>query len=167
MKLVSKYGALVALGSLAWILAEYLLGFRTSDFGTHLVTSLFSVVVLILGILFAMRYRKQQLGSRFTFKTGFVTGLSVSLVAGVLMVVGQYVYLGVLDRDYLDRAAAWGAYVQVLDGKDLADGRASIDENAWKYNMNVRALGQIPYFLAQGAVVSSIAAIVMVKKKRV
>lgn len=166
MKLAIKYGVLVGLGSFAWIMAEYFLGFRTTHFGTHLTTSLFAVVVLALGVALAIGYRRQQLGSRFTFGSGFWTGLGVSLVAGLVMVAGQYLYLQVVDPTYLDRAEAWSTYVQVLDGTPFETAKANTANDSWKYNANVRAFGQVPYFLVQGAVVSGIISLVATKKRR-
>lgn len=165
MKLVLKYGGLVAVGSFAWLLMEYFLGYRTAKFDVHLVTSLFSVVVLLTGVILAIRARKGQLGTAFRFRYGFVTGLGVSLVAGFLMLFGQYIYFGIIDPDYADRAKAWGTYVLVLDGQSLEEAKASTEEGAWKHNIHVRAFGQIPLFLVQGAIISAITSAVVARKR--
>lgn len=165
MKLIVRCGILVGLGSFAWILAEYFVGFRTTDFSTHLTTSLFTIAVLIVGIVLAVYYRRSQLGNRFSFRSGFMTGLGISLVAGLVMVFGQYIYLGVIDPGYLERAQDWSAYIQVLNGQTVEQASASTADNAWKYNIHVRALGQVPYFLIQGVVVSAIVSPLAVKRK--
>lgn len=165
MKLSLKYGVLVGLGSFAWLLAEYFLGYRTNDFGIHLTTSLLSVVILIAGIILAINYRRRQLKNRFSFGSGFMTGLGVSLVAGLVMVVGQTIYLKAVDPDYLKRAQAWSTYVQVIDDTPLQTAQSNTADDDWKYNADVRIFGQIPYFLVQGAVISAVVSLIAVKKK--
>jgi hypothetical protein len=165
MKTAIKCGIAVGIGSFLWILVEYRLGFRTRDFDRHLITSLFSVIVLIGGIIAAINVNKRQLGSKYGFKQGVGTGLLVSLVAGVIMVFGQYTYLGFIDKNYTRRAQAWSAYIQVLDGQTIEEARTNTDDGAWKYNIHVRALGQIPMFLVQGLIISAIAAPIITRKK--
>lgn len=167
MKLSMKYGLLVGLGSFAWLLAEYFLGYRTTKFDIHLTTSLFAVIILIVGIVLAVAARRAQQGKAFRFKDGLITGLGVSLVAGIIMVAGQYVYLGVIDKGYANRAKAWSTYILVLDGDSLETAKAKTADGAWKQNIHAKALSQIPLFLVQGAIISTVVSAVTIRRRKV
>jgi len=165
MKTAVKYGLIIGLLSFAWLMAEYFLGFRTDNFGTHLTTAPFVVGALVVAIVGAIYTTKNERGSGYGFKQGFITGVVVAVIAGAVMTVGQYVYYFV-DPDYANRAKAWSTYVQVLDGTPLEEAKANTQDGAWKHNTNVKALGQIPLFLLQGALISVVASPIVTRKKK-
>lgn len=166
MKVAVRCGVVVGLGSFLWLLCEYWFGFRTTNFGQHIVTSPFSVIVLIAGIAAAIYLTRMRAGSSYQFVDGFKTGMVVAAVAGVLMLVGSYVYYGLIDREFQQRAHDWAAYVEVKSGTSLEQATADADKGAWKHNMHVRAWSQVPLFLVEGAVVSTVTSAVMTRKKR-
>lgn len=165
MKTAVRYGIFVGLASFLWIMAEYWLGFRTTDFGTHLITSLFSIIILIAGILVALYAQKASQKGKYTFSNGFLTGIGVAFIAGLIMVAGQYLYIGVIDTDYPERAKSWSTYVQVLDGVPPEEARANTAYGAWKHNIHSIAWRQVPLFLVQGAIISIGASALVMRKK--
>lgn len=166
MKTAVKYGVLVGIGSFFWIMLEYWLGYRTGRFNVHLTTSLFSWIVLLGGIVALVYGERTRRGREYSFKKAWYASLVLSLVAGVIMVFGQYLYLGVIDKNYLRRAQTWGTYIQVVDGVDLEEAKANTADGAWRRNMHVRALGQIPQYLLWGGIFGAGASAVITRKRK-
>lgn len=166
MKIAVKCGLAVGFGSFLWMLFEYWLGFRTTNFGQHLITAPFAVVVLIAGVSLAIYLSQLRTSRPYTFKDGFKTGMVVSAVAAVVMFFGAYLYYGVIDRNFQQRAENWAVYVETTAGTPVDQAKQDAASGAWKHNMHVRALSQIPLFLVEGAVVSAIASAVATRKKR-
>lgn len=169
MKLSIKYGSLIAAGSFLWLVCEYLMGFRTTNFNVHIITWIIVPLVLsALGLVLAIRERKTQLGPAFHFKQGFITGLAVSFIAGLLMVFGQYIYLRVIDTGYIDRAKSWSSYIEAIDGISMeeSDRSSARESKSLEYNLLSRSMSELLHFLVQGAVVSSVISAVIIRKKQ-
>jgi hypothetical protein len=165
MKLAVRCGIAVGLGSFLWLLAEYWLGFRTDNFGQHIQTAPFAAVVLIAGIMTAVYLNRLHEGREYRFKDGFMTGMWVSLIAGIVMFFGAYIYYGIIDTEFQARAKNWSTFVQVQGGASFQEASTNSEQGAWKHNTHVRAFSQLPLFLIEGAIISAVASAIITRKK--
>ena len=83
------------------------------------LTMLLALSVIFVGI---KRYRDQELGGTIRFKTAFLLGLGISLVAGAAYVVSWEIHLAMTDYAFIDEYAA----AQIADARSGGSSDAEI-----------------------------------------
>lgn len=83
MKIPLKYGLLITLVVVVWIVVVHYLLKLDADSKVNLVAPLLFNLAELFLIFSGIRERKRELGDRFTFKEGVRTGTSISLVYAV------------------------------------------------------------------------------------
>jgi len=83
MKIALKYGLLITLVVLLWIVIVRLWLGRGGGPQGQLISGLLFNATAILAILLGMRERKRELGGALRFKEGIKTGMAISLVYAI------------------------------------------------------------------------------------
>jgi uncharacterized membrane protein YhaH (DUF805 family) len=99
-----RYGVIGGLILVAYALIGNLTGLTkpSAGFGILIVSGLISIAIYIAVLVMAVRkHRDQDLGGYITFGRAFVVALIASLIASLLSTIFQYVYITVIDPNYM------------------------------------------------------------------
>lgn len=119
-----------------------------------------TMIVALSSIFFAVRqYRDQKLGGQIKFLPAFLLGLYITLVAGLVYVVGWEIYYGQYGGEFVEIYAEQQQAQMTAEGKTPAEIQAALAENAEMmetYNNNTLFRMGITYMeiLPVGLVVS-------------
>lgn len=101
MNTALMYGLYVTAANIVFNLIMYFTGaWKSESYGW---LGFLTVVFLAIGIVFAMRERKrEEFDGYLRYAQGFSTGLTVSIVAGLLGAIFYYVYLNYINPEVVD-----------------------------------------------------------------
>ncbi len=83
MKIALKYGLLITLVVVLWIVVVRLVMGVGADSKANIIAPLLFNLTAILAIFFGMKERKKKLGGALTFKDGIKTGMAITLVYAI------------------------------------------------------------------------------------
>jgi hypothetical protein len=97
MKIALKYGLLITVGVVAWVVVAHMLVPDPASKIHSIGPGIFFNVLEISGIYLGIREKGRERGGRTTFKDGLKTGVSIALVYGlsaVLFFLFEILFLG-------------------------------------------------------------------------
>src|ERR1700741_4333633 len=101
MKTLLKYGLLITMGAIAWVvIAHYTIINPTSIVHT-LGTPIFFNVLQFTMIYLGIKTVEREKGERLTFKEGIQTGFGISFIYGVALSVFFGIVLPVMGRKWM------------------------------------------------------------------
>jgi hypothetical protein len=104
MKTEIKWGLIITVVALLWMVLERVVGLH--DKYTHLhpiLTNLFAIPVIVMMVM-AIKEKKRLDGGHFSFKQAFLCGLGVSIVVAVLSPLAQWITSSVITPNYFTNA---------------------------------------------------------------
>jgi len=100
MKPILKYALILGVIVMVWTPIEYLLGLHTNHIDLHpYITNLFFLAPIIC-LYLVMSEKKKINGGTLTYLDAFLTGLKMSVLVIPFSLVGQYIYLVVINPDF-------------------------------------------------------------------
>jgi hypothetical protein len=102
MKNFLKWGIYAAVANIALQLIIYATGLSTQDTGRQLGWLGMAIGIAIM--FFGIKEKKSEDPGGFTFGRGWVEGLLISLIAGVIVAVFTFIYLDMINPEMLDFA---------------------------------------------------------------
>lgn len=137
-KTTLRYGALTGLVLGVWLLLEFYLGFRTTNFGVHLWTNLIvNPLIFLTGIV--LTFRAVQKTTKISFLTGLKITLLFGLVSGAAWALLNLFYLTVVDPEYIERIQSFVHYISGLENHNWYQLEAEFKQNAWQYSLGFRS----------------------------
>jgi hypothetical protein len=123
-------------------------------------------IPFIAFLLLAQREYKQQLGGFMTFGQGFMTGFIYSVIAGVILAVFIYLYLGILSPQVLEQslAAQHDKYVQSGLSEDQI---AKANEIGLKYGAIFGAVAVLIMTPIVGAIIALIGSAIFKRERTI
>ncbi|HET6244590.1 MAG: DUF4199 domain-containing protein [Bacteroidetes bacterium] len=101
MKTEIKYGLITGVLGAAWLYIEYVIGLHDTYIDYHPKVTMFALFIPVVTIVLAIREKrnKSQEGM-ITFWQGVLTGFGVSLIAAIINVGAQWLYLTVINPEW-------------------------------------------------------------------
>ncbi|NQV14224.1 DUF4199 domain-containing protein [bacterium] len=104
-----KWGLIFIVVILAWNFMERLVGLHSTLIDKHATYSNFFMIVAIAVYVFALIDKRDgDLGGKMTWKEGFLSGVIISVVVGVLTPLAQFIMAYVISPDYFTNAIRYG-----------------------------------------------------------
>jgi len=104
-----KWGVIFIVVSLIWMILERMVGLHSTHIDKHATYTNFFAVVAIAVFVFALKDKRDgDLGGKMTWKEGFISGVIISIMVGVLTPLGQVITLYVITPDYFTNAITYG-----------------------------------------------------------
>lgn len=101
-RLIINYGSIAGL----IIVSTWFIGYFLSGDGLGGSSELIGYIIMVLALttvfLGVKKEKDQRAGDRFSFKDGFITGLSIVSVASVIYVLGWLIYMPTFDPDFVE-----------------------------------------------------------------
>lgn len=130
IRIIFTYGAIAGFIAIVVIIASIAVGAGQS-YQEHLEWVGYLVMLVALSMIFVAikRYRDQELGGVITFGKGFVAGIGIAAVAGVIYVVLWEIYLVLTDYAFI------GEYTQSVIAEREASGVSDAELETLKADM--------------------------------
>ncbi|MBT3228066.1 MAG: DUF4199 domain-containing protein [Candidatus Marinimicrobia bacterium] len=102
--------ALIFMGvTLAWMLLERLTGLHSTHIDKHATyTNFFAIVAIAVYVVALRDKRATDFNGSMTYKEGFISGVVISVIVGVLTPIGQLITAYVISPNYFENAIAYG-----------------------------------------------------------
>lgn len=161
-----KYGLFSSFLLIIWMIIFYtLLIPNYHQFGSYI--SIIAFFIPFAGIYFGIKEKKLRSNFGYiTLKDAFKTGMIITLIISVIMLVFVYIYYEYINPEVVNYLAAEAQ-------RKLLSANASRDEiNAeltiikYQYSLNVQLIQQTLYVLAGGAIISFISSILLKKTRK-
>lgn len=137
-KTALRYGLFTGLALSLWLLMEFYLGFRTTNFGVHLWTNLIiNPAIFLVGIVLA--FRALQKSAKINFITGLKLTLLFGLISGLVLAAFNFFYLTVIDPGYTERIQNFVHYIRGLENSNWYELEAEFKQNSWQYSLAFRS----------------------------
>ena len=95
-----KYGILISIFTLIWIVFEQLLGFQNEYIEWHSIISTFSLIIPIIGLYFAIKEFKMTRSNKYNFQKGFGVGFRITIINTVLIIPIIYLFYQFINPDW-------------------------------------------------------------------
>ncbi len=87
--------------TLAWMLIEKLTGLHGVHIDKHAIyTNIFAIPAIAVYVFALLEKRKKDLGGVMTWKQGFISGLIITIIVGILSPLGQVIIHNVISPEY-------------------------------------------------------------------
>lgn len=157
-KTALKWGFLTALFSFMWLSLEFAVGIQTDYIAFHPVITLLALLIPLLCLYYGLREEKLSDPAGFTFSKGLLTGVSISIVAALFSVVGQWVFHTWVNPDFFNNMITFRESRALAQGIDVLVARREAEAY---FSMESYLLQTVGGVLIGGAVISAILAFFM------
>jgi len=104
-----KWGLIFMGISMLWMLLERLTGLHSTHIDKHPIYTNFFAIVAIAVYVFALRDKKAgDLQGKMSYREGFLSGVMISVVVGLLTPLGQVLTAYVISPHYFENAISYG-----------------------------------------------------------
>lgn len=115
-----KWALTFCAAALAWMVFEKAMGWHGPKIEQHpYMTNLFATVAIVIYVL-ALREKRRQLGGQMTWKQGFMSGLIISVIIGLLSPLTQWITHTFISPEYFPNAIAYSVKVDYYDTPEAA-----------------------------------------------
>ena len=157
MKRLAVYGIVTGLVIAGWMYLEYLAGFHGSKIGKYLGFA--ALIFTILGIYFGMRaYRQHTRAGEMTYWQGVMAGVFLSLFAGVITALFNYVYFAYINPGFVEYMVDLNRQTLVQHGATDVQVQSNAIVTREIYQPIPQALRTLGGYLATGSLFSLIIA---------
>lgn len=96
-----KWGVIFMAVTLAWMLIENITGLHGAHIDKHAIyTNIFAIPAIAVYVFALLEKRKKDLGGVMTWKQGFISGLIITIIVGILSPLGQVIIHNVISPEY-------------------------------------------------------------------
>lgn len=95
-----KYGILISIFGLIWIVFEQLLGLQDEFLEWHKLVTNFSLLIPIIGIWMALKDFKMAKVTKYSFQKGFGIGFRITLINTVLIVPIIFIFYKFINPEW-------------------------------------------------------------------
>jgi hypothetical protein len=101
MRLVAKYGVLLALAIMLWTLIVHLLGFYTVRIQYAAAVDQVALIIPVAILTKALLEERRRRAGRLPFLTGVLTGMAVAAISAPFTVIGLWAYHHFVNPEWL------------------------------------------------------------------
>ena len=155
-KLEIKYGVVIGVLVVIWLLLEYIIGLHNKHHDIFLIVTNLVLIIPVVGIYKALSRKKNIiLNGTLTFSQGFISGLKISILYALIGGLGQYLYHKFINPFYFD------LMISKSQEKGVSTNQAENYFNVYSYVSSV-----VFSYLIFGIIVSLIISLILRTKKK-
>lgn len=169
-RIILTYGAIAGTVAILSVIASIVLG-EGEGYQEHLEWLGYLIMLMALSMVFVgiKRYRDQELGGVITFGTGFLVGIGIAAIAGLIYVLVWEIYLAMTDYTFIHSYARFIIESKTASGVSGAELKALESDMARMVEQYGRPLYRLPVTFMEifpvGLFVSLISAAVLRKSE--
>lgn len=164
--IILQYGFIFGILSIALSVIAYVGGYiYTADWAPKIVISIVSIALTVAVVVMGLRVFKHQNNGFMSLSQALKIGLGITLIGGIIAVIYQYVFMTVIEPDYMTKVLDLQMNVMLEQNPDMTQQQLDLArEMTQKMStpMITSAIGVVSY-LFFGFIVSLIAGLVMKK----
>ena len=142
-----RFSMMFALVSLSWLIMEFLLGLHTVHIDQFLLYDNLFFIPAVAIMVWALRYRRAELGSAWTYWEGLKLGGIMGLMVGALSIPSLYFFFTYFNPSFFDDFIAFS----------VGSGEATPEEAAAYFNFKSYATQSALFAPVAGLVTNAIA----------
>jgi len=150
-----KYGLLISIFSLMWIVFEQLFGLQDEYIEWHSLVTNFSLIIPIMGIWFAIRDFKLARTSKYNFQKAFGIGFRITIINTILVIPIIYLFYNFINPDWTSSTMLEAKRNALTKGKDAIK---AVEEARFYFGFNYYLIQSIIGTFIFGTLISSIIA---------
>lgn len=161
-----KYGLFSSFLLFIWLIFEYTLLVPNYHQLSSYV-SIIAVFIPVAGIYFGIKERKNKTNYGYiSFKEAFKTGIVITLIIAVSVVIFIYVYYEYINPDFVNYLGAETERKLLKDNVSRDEINAAVAVIKYRYSLNVQLIQQLIFILFGGTAISFIISVLLKKTHR-
>jgi len=130
-------GAISVVGFSIWPIIMKLIGKELDDIRLGEIIGYLSLFVALSMIFFGIRRIREKAGGKISFKTAFISGLSMAVIASLIYVVGWIIYYPNFIPDFADTYT--NSQIELVKAKGLSPEETQKEiEELWEFNKSYK-----------------------------
>lgn len=126
-----------------------------------------SLIIPAVGIFFGIRERREKSNfGHITYKEAFKTGIVITFIVAVMIVLFTYLYFEFINPDYVNFLSAKSEKSMIEKGIPRDQINAALTVLRYQFSLNVQIIQQLLFVLIGGSVISAVFAFLLKKEKR-
>ncbi|MEO8664473.1 MAG: DUF4199 domain-containing protein [Ignavibacteria bacterium] len=161
-----KYGLFISFVLFIWMIIEYtLLVPNYHELGSYI--GIIAIFIPIAGIYLGIKERRDKTNFGYiTFKDAFRTGITITFIIAVLLVIFTYVYYEYINPNFVNYLAAETEKNLIERGAGRDEINAVVTIIRYQFSLNVQIVQQLLFILLGGAAITIIVSIILKKIRR-
>lgn len=161
-----KYGLFSAFVLFVWMIIEYtLLIPNFHEVGQYI--GILSALIPVLGIFFGIKERRDKVNFGYiSFKDAFKTGIVITFIIGVMIVVFTYVYYEYINPDFVNYLSAETEKKLIQQNVSREEINAALEIVRYQFSFSVQIIQQLLFVFVGGTIISIIIAMILKKHQR-
>ncbi len=161
-----KYGLFSSFLLFVWMIFEYtLLVPNYHELGSYI--GIVAAIIPVIGIYLGIREKRFKTNFGYiTFGEAFKTGMVITFIIAVLIVIFTYVYYEYINPDFVNYLAAETEKSLLQNNAGRDEINAAVTIIRYQYSLNVQIIQQLLFILVGGALISFIISTLLKKTRR-
>lgn len=161
-----KYGLFSSFVLFVWMVIEYtLLVPNFHEMGSYL--GIVAIFIPILGIYFSIKERRDKENFGYiTFKDAFKSGIVVTFIMAILIVLFTYIYYTYINPNFVNYLAADTEKKLIQNGTGREEINAALTVIRYQFSLNIQIIQQLLFILLGGFAVTFIFSMLLKKSPR-
>jgi len=162
-----KYGLFSSFLLFVWMVFEYtLLVPNYHELGSYI--GIVAAIIPVIGIYLGIREKRYKTNFGYiTFQEAFKTGIVITFIIAVLVVVFTYVYYEYINPGYVNYLAAETEKSMLQNNAGRDEINAAVTIIRYQYSLNIQIIQQLLFILVGGSVISFIISMLLKKVRRI
>jgi hypothetical protein len=161
-----KYGLFSSFLLFVWMVFEYtLLVPNYHEIGSYI--GFVAAIIPVIGIYLGIREKRFKTNFGYiTFSEAFKTGIVITFIIAVLIVIFTYVYYEYINPNFVNYLAAETEKSMLQNNAGRDEINAAVTVISYQYSLNIQIIQQLLFILVGGTVISFIISMLLKKVRR-
>lgn len=161
-----KFGIFTSFVFFIWMVLVYTI-IVPNFYGAGEFIMFVSVFIPTIGIFFGIRERREKSNfGHITYKEAFKTGIVITFIISVMIVIFTYIYYEYINPDYLNFLMAKSEESMITNNIPRDQINAALAVIQYQFSLNVQIIQQLLFVLIGGTIISAVLAFLLKKEKR-
>lgn len=161
-----KFGLFTSFVFFVWMVLVYTI-IVPNFYGAGEFIMFVSVFIPTIGIFFGIKERRDKSNfGHITFREAFRTGIVITFIISVMIVIFTYIYYEFINPDYVNFLVAKSEKAMIADNVPREQINAALTVTRYQFSLNVQIIQQLLFVLIGGSVISAVLAFILKKEKR-
>lgn len=161
-----KYGLFTSFILFIWAIIEYTIILPNFQ-ALSMYVGIVAIFIPIFGIFLGIKERRERSNFGYiSFKEAFRTGIVITFIIAVLMVLFTYVYYEYINPDYVNYLAAQTEKALIQKNASREEISAALTIIRYQFSFNVQIIQQLLFVLLGGTAITFIVSIILKKNRR-
>ncbi|MFZ1322275.1 MAG: DUF4199 domain-containing protein [Ignavibacteria bacterium] len=161
-----KFGLFTSFVFFVWMVLVYTI-IVPNFYGAGEFIMFVSVFIPTIGIFFGIKERRDKSNfGHITYREAFRTGIVITFIISVMIVIFTYVYYEFINPDYVNFLIAKSEQSMISDNVPREQINAALTVTRYQFSLNVQIIQQLLFVLIGGSVISAVLAFLLKKEKK-